>query len=78
MSKLLKAGELAKQAGVLVSTIRFYTKEGLIKSSALTPGKYNLYDEDEAITSLKKIESLKKKRYTIKEIKDLVGSGHKK
>ncbi len=72
MPKLLKAGELAKKANVLVSTIRYYTKEGLLKSAGLTPGKYNLYNEDDAIYLLKKINTLKKKRYTLEEIKDMV------
>lgn len=39
---LMKAGELAKAAGVLVTTIRFYTKEGLLKSDAESQSGYNL------------------------------------
>jgi len=78
MSKLLKAGELAKKADVLVSTIRFYTKEGLIKAAALSPGKYNLYNEDEALDSLKRIRLLQKKRFTLEEIKERInGNGLK-
>jgi len=79
MPKLLKAGELAKKAEVLVSTIRFYTKEGLLHSVALTPGKYNLYSETDALDVLKQIKLLQKKRFTLEEIKQrLVGSGAKR
>lgn len=79
MSKLLKAGELAKKAEVLVSTIRFYTKEGLLKAAAFSPGKYNLYNEDDALISLKKIKTLQKKRYTLEEIKHRInGNGSRK
>lgn len=78
MSKLLKAGELAKKAEVLVSTIRFYTKEGLLKAAAYSPGKYNLYNEFDALESLKKIKVLQKKRYTLQEIKQRMnGNGVK-
>jgi DNA-binding transcriptional MerR regulator len=74
MSKLLKAGELAKKADVLVSTIRFYTKEGLLKAAAYSPGKYNLYNEFDSLESLKKIKILQKKRYTLEEIKERLSS----
>jgi len=71
MSKsLLKAGELAKKAEVLVTTIRFYTKIGLLKPTDLSPGGYNLYNEHEALITLNKIQLLKRKRYTLDEIKD--------
>jgi MerR family copper efflux transcriptional regulator len=67
--KLLKAGELAKKSGLLVTTIRYYTKIGLLKADGTTPGQYNLYNEESALARLKKIEGLKKQRYTLDEIK---------
>jgi DNA-binding transcriptional MerR regulator len=66
--KLLKAGELAKLTGVLVSTIRYYTKIGLLQSDATTPGNYNLYVEEKALKRLGCIEQLKKKRLTLEEM----------
>ena len=66
--KLLKAGELAKLTGVLVSTIRYYTKIGLLKSDGLTPGHYNLYAEDKALRRLTQIEQMKKKRLLLDEM----------
>jgi DNA-binding transcriptional MerR regulator len=66
--KLLKAGELAKLTGVLVSTIRFYTKLGLLTADDYTPGKYNLYAKDKALKRLRQIEDLKQRRFTLEEI----------
>jgi DNA-binding transcriptional MerR regulator len=66
--KLLKAGELAKLTGVLVSTIRFYTKLGLLAADGYTPGKYNLYAKDKALKRLRQVEDLKQRRFTLDEI----------
>jgi DNA-binding transcriptional MerR regulator len=67
-TKLLKAGELAKLTGVLVSTIRFYTKLGLLAADGYTPGKYNLYAKDKALKRLRQVEDLKQRRLTLDEI----------
>ena len=66
--KLLKAGELAKLTSVLVSTIRYYTKIGLLPSDATTPGNYNLYIESKALKRLALIEQMKKKRLLLEEM----------
>lgn len=68
--KLLKAGEVAKKAGILVTTIRYYTKIGLLRPAGYSPGKYNLYDEEEALKVLKLVDRLKNKRLTLDEIKN--------
>ena len=68
-SKLLKASALAHKAGMLVTTIRFYTKIGLLEAAAFSPGGYNLYNEDDSLLRLKKIKFLKQKRRTLDEIK---------
>jgi DNA-binding transcriptional MerR regulator len=68
--KLLKAGELAKLTGMLVSTIRFYTKLGLLTADGYTPGQYNLYAKDKALKRLRQIEDLKQRRFTLDEISE--------
>lgn len=69
-SKLLKIGELAKGAGESIPTIRFWTKEGLLKISKLTSGGYQLYDPSQ-IDKAKEIRSLQDKyRLTLAEIKE--------
>lgn len=65
---LLKIGELAKKVSESVSTIRYWTKEGLLEPADITPSGYHLYDH-QMINRCKKIQDLKKKRYTLAEIK---------
>jgi len=69
--KLLKIGELAEQTGEKNSTIRHWTKEGLLKVAKVTDTKYQLYSPT-MIDRIKKIHALKKKRYTLKEIKNII------
>ena len=72
VKKLMKIGELAKATSETVPTIRFWTKEGLIKVAEFTRGGYQLYSQ-ETIEKVKKIRKLKKeKRLTIKEIKQIL------
>ena len=40
-----KIGELARHVGCRVVTIRYYEKEGLLRSPERTAGNYRLYDE---------------------------------
>lgn len=40
-----KIGELARQAGCRVVTIRYYEKEGLLRRPERSDGNYRLYDE---------------------------------
>lgn len=70
MKGFLKIGQLARQAGVLPSTINFYTNEGLLKSSVRSQGGYRLYEPVYAVAQIKKIQKLQnEKRLTIEEIK---------
>jgi Fic family protein len=66
--RLLKIGALARHVGVTNSTIRYWTKEGLLEVADITASGYQLYDSN-MIDRIKKIQDLKKKRYTLKEIK---------
>lgn len=68
VKKLLKIGELAKAVEETTSTIRFWTKEGLLEIAATTGAGYHLYDE-KMIARIKQIKKLQSKRYTILEIK---------
>ena len=65
---LLKIGELAKAVGEANSTIRHWTKEGLLEVSDITDSGYHLYATD-TIERIKQIHVLKKKRLTLQEIK---------
>lgn len=66
--KLYKVGEVAKEADVLPSTVRYYTDLGLIKPVKETKGGHKLYDED-AINKVKRIKALVNAGRGIMEIK---------
>lgn len=68
---LLKIGDLAKRTNQTVATIRFWTKEGLLKVAQTTGSGYHLY-EKEMIVVVQKIIELKNKRLTLEEIKNFL------
>lgn len=70
--KLLRISELAKTANESISTIRYWTKEGLLKITQYTPGGYGLY-ESKMIQATKKIRRLQnEKRLSIAELKNKI------
>lgn len=66
---LLKIGGLAKQVNVPNSTIRHWTKAGLLEVAETTASGYQMYSVD-MIKRVKTIERLKSQRLTLDEIKD--------
>jgi len=66
--RLLKIGELAKRVGVPNSTIRHWTKEGLLRVADVTASGYQLYAPD-MVARIAEIRAMKKKRFTLAEIK---------
>jgi Fic family protein len=69
--KLLKIGELAKLSDKTTSTLRHWTKEGLLQVSEITESGYQMYDYA-MIEKIKKIQELKEKRLTLDEIKEKI------
>ncbi|MNI47430.1 HTH-type transcriptional regulator ZntR [compost metagenome] len=67
-TKLFRIGELARLADVSPRTIDYYTKMGLIEPESRSDTNYRLYS-DETLARLKRIESMKKEKYTLEEIK---------
>lgn len=68
--KTLTIGKLAKETGELVTTIRFWTKEGLLEVKEYSQGGYQLYDPA-MIVRAKEIRQLQNdRRLTIAEIKE--------
>jgi len=65
---LLKIGDLAKAVNLTISTIRHWTKEGLLEIVALTESGYQLYAPD-MIDRCKQIKELQKQRFSLFEIK---------
>ncbi len=67
--KLLKIGELAKLTKQTTSTVRHWTKEGLLQVAEVTESGYQMYDT-KMIEKAKKIMEMKEKRMTLNEIKE--------
>lgn len=65
---LLKIGELAKLVNQRNSTIRHWTKEGLLDVAEITDAGYQLYSQ-KMIERIRLINELKSRRFTLREIK---------
>ncbi len=75
VDSLLKIGKLAKLAGVLPSTIHFYTQMGLLAPSDRSRGGYRLYDPA-LVERVKTIQELQQvRRLTIAEIRQQIRQG---
>lgn len=65
-------GELAKQAGVNVQTVRYYERVKLFPATHRWPGSgYRDFDDD-ALRRLRFILSVKELGFTLREIKELI------
>ena len=65
---LLKIGELAKKTGESNSTIRHWTKLGLLEVAEVTESGYQIYAID-MVDRISEIRNLQKQRYSLQEIK---------
>jgi MerR family copper efflux transcriptional regulator len=66
--KLYRIGELAKLSNVSQRTIDYYTKLGLIDPDKRSDKNYRYYS-DETLSRLKRIDTMKKEKYSLEEIK---------
>ncbi len=67
-NQFLKIGELAKKVDEPNSTIRHWTKEGLLDVAEVTESGYQLYAL-EMVDRIKQIHALKEQRFALQEIK---------
>lgn len=68
---LLKVGEMGKEAGVLRSTIRYYTDLGLLQvAGVLSPGGYGLYDREETKIRIQQIKAVLQQNRTLWDIRE--------
>jgi MerR family copper efflux transcriptional regulator len=67
--KLYRIGELSKISSISARTIDYYTKLGLIGPEKRSDKNYRFYSV-ETLTRLKRIEIMKKEKYTLEEIKE--------
>lgn len=68
---MLSIGQVAKQVGVGVDTIRFYEKQSLLGKPSRTPGGYRTYDES-TVRVLRFILQAKHLGFTLREVKELL------
>ena len=69
---LVKIGEMARLAGVLPSTVRYYTEVGLIKAADTTPGGQRLYDKEDTLTKIRRIKNIERRHLPLQTIKKIL------
>ena len=69
--KTLTIGQVARQAGVGVETVRFYEREGLLEQPARRESGYRQY-EDGVVARLRFIRRAKELGFTLKEVRELL------
>lgn len=71
MSEHLRIGELAKEAGVNLETIRFYERKGLLPKPPRTQSGYRIFPS-EAGRRMRFIKRAQDLGFSLKEIKELL------
>ncbi|MBA3065960.1 MerR family DNA-binding transcriptional regulator [bacterium] len=66
---LMKVGEIAEEAGVMPSTVKFYTEEGLLDVVERTLGGYRLYDREKTVRRIIAIRGMTSRRLSLSELK---------
>lgn len=69
--KSMMIGEVAKQSGVGIETIRYYEQEGLLQEPERRPSGYRVYDES-AVERLAYIKRAKELGFTLAQIRELL------
>ena len=69
--KLLSIGQLARQAGVGIETVRFYERQGLLLEPHRKASGYRQYTGD-VVTRLRFIRRAKELGFSLKEISELI------
>lgn len=70
-SSIYQIGDIAKNVGVSLRTVRYYEEEGLLKPSAVTPSGLRLYDKHDVIR-LRFINTLRRLDMSIDDIKTVL------
>jgi len=68
---MVRISELARAAGVGISTVRFYERRGLVVPTARTHGGYRHYDR-EALKRLKFIRRAARLGFTLTEVEQIL------
>ncbi len=68
---MVRISELARAAGVGISTVRFYERRGLVTPTTRTHGGYRYYDR-EALRRLKFIRRAQRLGFTLAEVEQIL------
>ncbi|MEG2805663.1 heavy metal-responsive transcriptional regulator [Stenotrophomonas sp.] len=68
----MNIGQLARQAGVPIDTVRYYERQQLLPTARRSAGGYRLFD-DADLTRLQFIRRAKALGFTLEEIGELLG-----
>lgn len=71
----LQIGELAKQAGIAVSALRYYQEVGLLEPSYISDSKYRYYQFSD-IALAKFIKKSQRLGFTLDEIRQILNERH--
>ncbi|MFH1353141.1 MAG: MerR family transcriptional regulator [bacterium] len=71
---LLKLGEVADEAGVRPSTVKFYTMEGLLDPVVFTRGGHRLYERESTVQKIITIRQMTSRKCHLSELRS-GGSG---
>lgn len=73
--KPMTIGQVAKQAGVGVETIRFYEREGLLQKPKRKPSGYRLFGP-EIIAQLKFIKRVQEFGFSLNDVRQILKKGN--
>lgn len=68
---LMSIGEVAKAAGVAATALRYYEREGVLKSTLRSPSGYRLYDQ-RALERLEFIRAAQAVGFTLTDVRALL------
>ena len=65
-------GDLAKEMGISVRTVRFYDEKGILRPAGYSQAGYRIYDEN-SVEKLQKILMLRFLDFSLEQIEQMVG-----
>ncbi len=73
----LRTGEVARQAGVNIQTLRYYERRGLISEPTRSTGGHRLYPAD-TVALLGVIKAAQRLGFTLDEVAELIDAGRRR
>lgn len=71
----LRAGQVARAAGINVETLRYYERRGILAAPPRSLGGHRLYS-DETVTTLRVVKAAQRLGFTLDEVTELLEAGH--